>query len=122
MAIPKEFFTAESMFTLTGASAVTLIICNSLQRALNFNPKWLALAIAEALTIVGTFASQASAASGWGLTLLVAVVNGFLVYATATGGAQITGAARQAPQAHGHQLQAPTRPASKRRGFATPWY
>jgi hypothetical protein len=122
MEIPKEFFTAESMFTLTGASAVTVIICNSLQKALNFNPKWLALAIAETLTIVGTFASQASAAGSWGVSLLIAVVNGFLVYATATGGAQIAGAARPVPGKKAHNLQAPAPSKGNRREFATPWF
>jgi hypothetical protein len=122
MEIPKEFFTAESMFTLTGASAVTVIICNSLQKALNFNPRWLALAIAEILTIVGTIASQASAAGSWGVTLLIAVVNGFLVYATATGGAQIAGAVRPVPGNKGHNLQASARAAGGRRNFATPWF
>lgn len=43
MTIPKELFTPESMLTLTGAAGITFVVCNALQSALNFNPRWLAL-------------------------------------------------------------------------------
>ncbi len=46
MDLPNEFFTAESMFTMSGATGVTFVVSNGLQRAFNFNPRWLAFVIA----------------------------------------------------------------------------
>lgn len=42
MMLPKEFFTVESMLTLIGASGMTFIVSNAIQKAFNFNPSWLA--------------------------------------------------------------------------------
>ena len=55
MEIPKEFFTVQSMVTLTGATGATFIVCNGLQKAFNFNPKWLALAVAISISFFGVF-------------------------------------------------------------------
>ncbi|OXA93796.1 hypothetical protein [Flavobacterium hercynium] len=91
IAIPKEFFTLQSMLTLTGATGVVFVVSNGLQRAFNFNPKWLALIIAEVLAIVGVITTKQYAISDF----FVAIVNGFLIYSTAVGTNQITGKENQ---------------------------
>jgi predicted heme/steroid binding protein len=95
MAIPQNFFTLESMLTLTGASGATYLIANGCQNALSFNPKWLALAIAQALSWYGTYVSTYQATHHMS-EFFVAFVNGFLIYATAAGANAAT-APRQAP-------------------------
>jgi hypothetical protein len=83
MSLPREFFTPESMLTLAGASGSTFVVCNSLQKAFDFNPRWLALAVAQIIVLAGTASSGANSVSDY----LVGTVNGFLVYLTAAGGA-----------------------------------
>lgn len=41
--IPVEFFTLQSMLTISGATGVVFVISDGLQCALDFNPKWLAM-------------------------------------------------------------------------------
>jgi hypothetical protein len=53
MEVPSEFFTLQSMLTLSGATTATYVISNGLQHAFNYNPKWLALAIALAISLFG---------------------------------------------------------------------
>ena len=119
MAIPTQFFTAESMLTLTGAAGATFVICNGLQRAMNFNPRWLALAIAEALTVFGTLSSHASnKLPTTAADILVAIVNGFLVYATATGTSAIAGGGH----AGGSRLDRLQVAPPPRRRLFTPWF
>jgi len=78
--VPKEFFTLQSMITLGGATAVTLLVANGIQRAFDFNPKWLALLIAEAISLFGVIATN-----GHGADFAVGFVNGFLIFNTAAG-------------------------------------
>jgi hypothetical protein len=84
--LPQDFFTIQSMLTLTGASGATYVICNGLQKALNFNPRWLALAIAEIVTLAGALATRPTFVGA-----AIGVVNGFLVYCTASGANTFTG-------------------------------
>ncbi|MGZ3871885.1 MAG: hypothetical protein ACXVJD_03140 [Mucilaginibacter sp.] len=86
MPIPDQFFTVESMLTLTGASGSTFLICNGLQRAFNFNPKWLALIVAVALSITGVILTGKTGI----IDFVVGTVNGFLIYATAAGATEAT--------------------------------
>jgi hypothetical protein len=112
MDLPKDFFTLQSMLTLTGASGATFVICNGLQNAFNFNPRWLGLAVAIALMVGGTIAvSQTRAAD-----FLVAVINGFLVYLTAVGGTAAVGGSG----ATGRNTVSLNQP--QRRRFSTPWF
>ena len=114
--LPKEFFTLQSMLTLAGAAGATFVVCNGLQKAFNFNPRWLALAVAQVIVLAGTSATGATRV----IDYLVAVINGFLVYLTAAGGTDFaagTGGAQ--PVARGAAAQA--MPQQKRR-FLTPWF
>jgi hypothetical protein len=80
------FYTVESFCTVSGAAAITWFVCNGLQRAFNFNPRWLALVVAEVvsftgLAFTGTFEVK---------TCVLACVNGFVIYAAAIGGNKFT--------------------------------
>src|SRR5690242_13593888 len=78
--IPKEFFTLQSMLTLSGATGATFVVCNGLQTAFNFNPRWLALGVAQVIVLTGTYLS-----GGSGVDFFIGVINGFLVFCTAAG-------------------------------------
>lgn len=86
MEIPNEFFTIQSMLTLSGATGATFVICNGIQKAFNFNPRWLALAIAQVISIWGIFQANADIDIS---DLFIAIVNGFLIFCTAAGGTSI---------------------------------
>ena len=124
MSIPDQFFTVQSMCTLTGASGVTFLICNSLQRALNFNPKWLALAIALALSLIGTCLAGKRDAVDY----FVGFVNGFLIYATAAGGTEIMGGANRTNRTNveseddTYGASRPRRQEAAKRRFSSSWF
>jgi hypothetical protein len=90
MQIPDQFYTIESMLTLTGASGVTFIVCNGIQRAFNFNPKWLALVVAIFISFIGVYMTGKSSISNY----FVGLINGFLIYATAAGATEIAGSSQ----------------------------
>ena len=94
MDLPREFFTPQSMLTLTGATGATFVIANGLQKAFDFNPKWLALVIAVTICVVGVFAT-----GGRMVDYFVGVMNGFLVYCTAAGATGFAAAAQSNAQA-----------------------
>lgn len=108
MALPTQFFTVESLGTLAGATGITAIISNGIQRAFNFNPKWLALAIAEVVCMLGAAAAGAHDIP----TYFVAFANGFLVYLAAAGGTSL-GA---------HASGGGTAARALKRGFWSPWF
>ena len=116
ISVPPDFFTLQSMLTLTGASGATYLISNGCQNALNFNPKWLALAIAQALSFYGTTVTTFQVGHHYS-DYFVALVNGFLIYATAAGGNAITGGQG------GTKRQMGAGPATaSRRTFFSFWY
>ncbi|SFQ79912.1 hypothetical protein [Hymenobacter arizonensis] len=82
-AIPvvNSFFTTESFATFGGATAITFVVANGIQRAFDYNPKWLALAIAIAVCEMVVVVSGPITAAA----CTVALLNGFLVYSTAGG-------------------------------------
>jgi hypothetical protein len=97
------------MLTLSGATGVTVIVANGIQRAFNTNPKWLALAIAEVISLFGVFAS-----GGFGTDYFVGIVNGFLIFSASAGITEIgssTGATRGGGRTRG-----------ARREFWTTWF
>jgi hypothetical protein len=113
--LPQEFFTLQSMLTLGGASTATWLVCNVLQHVANFNPRWLALVLAEAFAIFGTY-QHAHVPSD----VVVAIINGFLIYSSAVGIAQITGANN--PPATGMGAPAGASPSTRRRTFRSSWW
>lgn len=115
-AIPGDFFTTGSLGTLAGATGAVYIICGTLQKVFNFNPKWLALLVSVIISYVGAYLTQSM--NDAVTKYFVALLNGFLIYATATGTNQITGTTpiKDSQQA-GFRLQL-----KHRRNFSTRWW
>ena len=112
--IPGDLFTLQSMVTLTGATGAVYVTCNSLQRAFNFNPRWLALLVAELISLFGTYVN-----AKYPSDYFVGVINGFLIYCTAVGAVQITAsrtdsAAPMAPDSSGLK--------TAKRTLRSPWF
>ena len=114
--MPKDLFNADSLYSLAGASAIVYIVCNAMQAALNFNPRWLALALSEIVALYGTYLAQSAHVSS---DYFIAALNGCLIYCTAVGGAAL-----------GHAGQKKGRPKGmvgmdaepSRRTFFSGWY
>ena len=75
-----EFFTLQTMLTLSCAAAATIVVGNGLQYGFNINPRWLALPIAEVTSIVAVYANR-----GVPGDYFVGVFNGSLIYCTVVG-------------------------------------
>jgi hypothetical protein len=111
MEIPKTFFTSESFESLASCSAIVFVVSNACQRALNFNPKWLGLFLAEATAFYGAYASQNLIGLGG---CVIAVLNGCLIYSTAVGGTNLAASTGTGGQPKGLP--------SAKRSFFTPWF
>ena len=122
--IPEEFFTLQSMLTLTGATGATFVVSNGLQKAFNFNPKWLALAIALVISLFGVYASHGEGAPHLVSDYFVGVINGFLIYCTAAGATHIAGdGGGGAPaQARGAADAPYPQARDRQRKFLSPWF
>jgi hypothetical protein len=96
MDLPKEFFTPQSATTLTGAAAITYVLSSTVQAAFNFNPRWLALLIAMAVSEFGVWYTKAG-----GVEYAFGILNGCLVYLTAVGVSAISGKSSTAPTTRG---------------------
>jgi hypothetical protein len=93
--MPEEFFTVESMLTLTGATLITMVMTNTVQYAFNFNPKWFGLLIAFLVSITGVIIVGNHSFVAY----LVGVLNGFLIYANSAGIMQMAGTKKPEPSA-----------------------
>jgi hypothetical protein len=76
----EQFFTWGSLGTLAGATGATFAVTNSLSLAFDFSPKWLGLAVAQAVCIVAV-AYIGKLRTDWP----VAILNGCLVFLAAAG-------------------------------------
>lgn len=116
--IPKEFFTLQSMLTLSGATGATFVVSNGLQTAFNVSPRWLALAVAQIIVLTGTLLS-----GGNGVDYFIGVINGFLVYCTAAGATYAAaGKAQGQAVARGAADAANPQMTSTKRRFLSPWF
>jgi hypothetical protein len=125
MAAVNDFFTLQSLGTFAGASGATLLIANAIQHAFGFNPRWLALAVAEFVCLGVVATGQVDGAASVTVTpFFVAFVNGFLVFCSAAGltavGAEAQGHT-QAPRDAGTRVLESAR-VGERRGFWQPWF
>jgi hypothetical protein len=84
-AIPSEFFTPESIGTLTGATGLCFVVTNGIKRAFGTDPRWLGLLVAQIIAVGGVVL-----ADGTLLQYVLAVLNGFLIFSTAAGAASMT--------------------------------
>jgi hypothetical protein len=86
--LPNEFFTLQSMLTLTGSTGIVFVVANGLKVAFNWNAKWLGLALSELISIFGV-----AFTGGHGLDYFIGVINGFLIFSAAAGVSSMGGAA-----------------------------
>ena len=117
--LPNEFFTLQSMLTLTGATGIVFVVANGLKVAFDFNPKWLGLALSELIAVLGVVFS-----GGHGLDYFIGVINGFLIFSAAAGVSSMGGSA--APSSKGMvadagALRKGETPSRKRRFFSS-WF
>jgi hypothetical protein len=93
--VSEEWITAGSVGSFAVATSITTAVSNGIQRAFNFNPAWLALAVAEILCLAITFLVTpppgGEATPSIALRLFLSVVNGFFVFAASAGVTQIGG-------------------------------
>ena len=90
---PQQFFTWGSFTTLAGATGIVYIICGVVQSVFDFSPKWFALVISILVSLGGIHVNYPSsfdmADTTVGMKYIIALLNGFLIFATATGSNQL---------------------------------
>jgi len=111
----NTLLTVQSMISLSGATTATFVVANAMQSAFDFNPRWLALAISEALAIFGAAYSH-----GGPTEFFVAIVNGALIYCTAVGITQIAARPRRRVM-RGEMPDGESQP-SAHRNFRSAWF
>ena len=89
--IPNDFFTSGSLATLAGCTGIVFVICSGIQRAFNYNPKWLALLVSIVVSLIAAYLADNPDDVKVAQKYIIAVLNGFLIYASATGTNQIVG-------------------------------
>lgn len=114
--VADSFFTNQSFFSLAGATAIVFVVSNAVQRAFNFNPRWFALVIAEAVAIFGTYASGGTHVA---TDYFIAVLNGCLIYTTACGTTTIAAGAAEAGTTRGQEA---VQPITSKRKFLSSWF
>jgi hypothetical protein len=114
----SEFFTPQSILTLTGATGAVYVVTSGLQHAFSWNPRWFGLALSLLIALVGTYATQPHLVASY----LVAVVNGFLIYCTAVGVNSITSTPRDSAAVARGTLNAGRAEQAPKRTFRSSWF
>jgi len=87
----------------------------------NFNPRWLALAIAQMISISGAYATNGGASD-----YLTSIATGFFVYLSATGATCVAGQARKTERNTGLTgaitIYLPIQESPRKRKFSSPWF
>jgi hypothetical protein len=81
MSLPTTFLTYDTMLTFSGAMTATFVVVNGINKAFGWNRPWFGLVVAQIIVVGGTFLST----EGSPTLLLIAAVNGFLVFLSAAG-------------------------------------
>lgn len=89
----NEFFTLSSLGTLAGATGATVAVTNGLRTALNLRAPWVGLVVPEIVCLGVLFASGPTASADW----FIAMLNGFLVFATSAGASAAGASAKRRP-------------------------
>jgi hypothetical protein len=109
--LPTEFFTRDSIFTFTGITGATFVIANGIQKAANWNPRWLALVLAILLCVLGVYVRGMHGPVDF-VDYSLALLNGFLVFCTVGGATAVGGGSSTGIVDRG----------DGKRGFFTPWF
>lgn len=108
----NDFFTVESLKTFSGATLAVFAITNGLYRAFGLKQKWIGLIISILFCLVWVYLENGDKSQ-----YFVAVVNGFLVYATAGGSTSMLSSTSD----HGDKNIVDSQ-ALKERKFLSPWW
>jgi hypothetical protein len=114
--VSPALVSANSLASLPVAVAATISVCNGMQYAINFNPKWLALLVAQALMI----ALVINATDAGAMDYLLGILNGFVVYTSAVGATAAVAANKAGSQIKPQSDYTGDLP-YERRGFWTPY-
>jgi hypothetical protein len=120
--IPGEPFSVDSLFTLAGSAVFVWIVTNAIGYVVMYRDteqfrRWLGLILSLIVAFLGTTRMQQPT----GLTWVVAVANGFLVYATAVGvNAIVEGAGAERKASHPFVEQ--TGHKASKRSFIRRWW
>ncbi len=114
--IPGDFFTTASLGTLAGATGAVYVICSTIQKVFNFNPRWLALLVSILISYAAAFFTQANENDI--SRYFIALLNGFLIYATATGTNQVFGSKTD----HSSHTAGFSQTIKPKRRFNTTWW
>ena len=117
-----DFFTTGSFTTLLGCTGIVLVVSNGIQSVFNFSPKWLALAISLVVSLIAASLAKDTDPHSPFVKYLIAVLNAFLIHASATGVNQMTSGGRQPAQQPGTRGLAPQAQPVVRRSFASNWW
>lgn len=116
----NDFLTLGTLGTLAGSSAAVYIVCGTLQSVFNWNPKWLALLLSILISVVVALATS-SELTAW-IKYTIAVINGFLIFATATGANVMRAAAVNDPSGGGAGTANVQPTLNTTRTFSTSWF
>lgn len=96
MTIPRDLYTAKTLYTLGGASFGVVAASGAISYAFDFRPRWVGLAFALLIAFAGLSRIRVGrTASRWSFPLLVvAFFNGLLIYCQAVGMVTINQEAR----------------------------
>ncbi|WP_370167095.1 hypothetical protein [Marisediminitalea sp.] len=118
--MPTELFTFDAITTLAGATGAVFVISNGCQLAFNFNPKWLGLLIAQAISMVGVLEVTDMTIGN----AFLAFINGFLIYSSAAGVTSMASSAKRqnkdTTRSSAYTSSNSTYPS--KRQFLTPWF
>lgn len=141
--IPSDFFTPASLGTLASCTTAVFVICSGIQKAFNYNPRWLALVVSIVVSMLGAFITEPSAKPETAIEAgkatesnslntgkeatkyIIAFINGFLIYASATGANQVFGNDSHRTPSGGSSGTANNRPevrTEKKREFLSRWF
>lgn len=115
--IQGDFYTSATLGTLAGAAGAVYLICGALQKAFNFNPKWLALVLSLFFSVTGALITQTTGENTFN-RMVIALLNGFLIYATATGTNQLGASVPNKKYRLKHIQKQPL----QKRQFTTRWW
>ena len=85
MEIPKELYKLNTLLTLGGASVAVVVVGGVSGHVFGFNPRWLALLVAQILAFLGVYQIRKEIGGKKLAYCLVALVNGALIYSQAVG-------------------------------------
>lgn len=111
-----RFFTEESVLSISGATLAVVVVTNGLRQAFGWAPAWLGLIIAQLLALAGALSQYQM----W-LDIVIAVLNGFLIYMAALGSNEVARQQPSRPRLSG-PIPASRRDLTRRQRFFAPWF